>query len=113
MRYGDLTEEEALKTITWNAAWQLGVEDRVGSIEVGKDADLAIWNGHPFSVFSNVEATLIDGEVFFDKQRDLAMRQAKERERAELERATANQPARERERQRPTEPVVPEGGDRR
>jgi imidazolonepropionase-like amidohydrolase len=111
MRYGDLTEEEALKTITWNAAWQLGVQDRVGSIEVGKDADLAIWNDHPFSVFSNVETTLIDGEIFFDKQRDLAMRQAKERERAELERALANQPT--RERQRPAEPVVPEGGRER
>jgi hypothetical protein len=48
--------------------------------------------------------------VFFDKQRDLAMRQARERERAELERAAANQPARERERQRPSEPVVPNGG---
>jgi imidazolonepropionase-like amidohydrolase len=111
MRYGDLTEEEALKTITWNAAWQLGIENRVGSIEVGKDADLAVWNGHPLSVFANVETTLIDGEVFFDKQRDLAMRQTRERERAELERAPANQ-ARERERQRPAEPVVPEGGDK-
>src|SRR3712207_8211030 len=87
MRYGDLTEEEALKTITWNAAWQLGVENRVGSIEVGKDADLAIWNGHPFSVFSNVETTLIDGEIFFDKQQDLATREARAREREQLERA--------------------------
>jgi imidazolonepropionase-like amidohydrolase len=112
MRYGDLTEEEALKTITWNAAWQLGVENRVGSIEVGKDADIAIWNGHPLSVFANVEATLIDGEVFFDKQRDLTLRQSRERERAELERAAANQPATERERQRP-EPVVPNGGSNR
>ena len=111
MHYGDLTEEEALKTITWNAAWQLGVEDRVGSIDVGKDADLAIWNGHPFSVYSNVETTLIDGEIFFDKQRDLAMRQQQARERAELERALANQPG--RERQRPSEPVVPEGGNER
>jgi imidazolonepropionase-like amidohydrolase len=111
MHYGDLTEEEALKTITWNAAWQLGVEDRVGSIEVGKDADLAIWNAHPFSVYSNVETTLIDGEIFFDKQRDLAMRQQQARERAELERALANQPG--RERPRPSEPVVPEGGKER
>jgi imidazolonepropionase-like amidohydrolase len=111
MRYGDLTEEEALKTITWNAAWQLGIEDRAGSIEVGKDADLGIWNGHPFSVFSNVETTLIDGEIFFDKQRDLAMREARARERAELERALATQPG--RERQRPAEPVVPEGGKER
>ena len=47
MRYGDLTEDEALKLITWNPAWQLGIQDRVGSIEVGKDADLAIWTAHP------------------------------------------------------------------
>ena len=106
MKYGGLTEEEALKTITWNAAWQLGVQDRVGSIEPGKDADLAIWNGHPFSVYSNVETTLIDGEVFFDRQRDRAMRESRERERAELERAAG------RERQRPAEPVVPEGAVR-
>ncbi len=111
MRYGDLTEEEALKTITWNAAWQLGVENRVGSIEVGKDADLAVFNGHPFSVFSNVETTLIDGEIFFDKQRDLAAREARARERAELERVLGNQPV--RDRQRPVEPVVPEGGRER
>jgi imidazolonepropionase-like amidohydrolase len=112
MRYGDLTEEEALKTITWNAAWQLGVEDRVGSIEVGKDADLGIWNGHPFSVYSNVETTLIDGEIFFDKQRDLAARDQRARERAELERAAVNA-GRGRERQTPAEPVVPEGGRKR
>ncbi|HEU4629597.1 MAG TPA: amidohydrolase [Gemmatimonadaceae bacterium] len=89
MRYGGLTEDEALKTITYNGAIQLGVQDRVGSIEVGKDADLAIWNGHPLSVYSNVETTFIDGEIFFDKQRDLAMRAEQARERAELERADA------------------------
>lgn len=89
MRYGGLSEDEALKTITYNGAAQLGVQDRVGSIEVGKDADLAIWNGHPLSVYSNVETTFIDGEIFFDKQRDLAMRAEQARERAELERADA------------------------
>jgi imidazolonepropionase-like amidohydrolase len=94
MRYGGLTEDEALKTITYNGAVQLGVENRVGSIEVGKDADLAIWNAHPLSVFSNVETTFIDGEVFFDRQQDLARRAQIEQQRAELERADENRPAR-------------------
>ena len=106
MRYGDLTEEEALKTITFNAAWQLGVEDRVGSIEVGKDADLAIWNAHPLSVYANVQTTLIDGEIFFDRDRDLAMREARERERKELEAMEPNRAEQRPRRER--QPLVPE-----
>ena len=94
MRYGDLTEEEALKLITINPAWQLGIQDRVGSIEVGKDADLAIWNAHPLSVYARVDTTLIDGEVFFDRQQDLARRADLEKERATLEQAEPNRPAR-------------------
>ena len=94
MRYGGLTEEEALRTITYNGAVQLGVEGRVGSIEVGKDADLAIWNSHPLSVYANVETTFIDGEVFFDRQQDLARRAQVEQQRAELERGEENRPAR-------------------
>ena len=70
MRYGGLTEDEALKTITYNGAVQLGVEKRVGSIEVGKDADVVIWNGDPLSVYSMAETTFIDGEIFFDNKRD-------------------------------------------
>ena len=68
MHYGGASEEEALKMITLNAAWQLGVDKRVGSIEVGKDADLAIFNGHPFAPASRVEMTMIDGRVFFDRR---------------------------------------------
>jgi imidazolonepropionase-like amidohydrolase len=68
MHYGGASEDEALKMITLNAAWQLGVDKRVGSIEVGKDADLAIFNGHPFAPASRVEMTLIDGRVFFDRR---------------------------------------------
>lgn len=90
MRYGGMTEEEALKTITYNGALQLGVANRVGSIEVGKDADLAIWNNHPLSVYANVETTFIDGEVFFDKQRDMAQRQQKEQQRQALLQAEEN-----------------------
>jgi imidazolonepropionase-like amidohydrolase len=92
MRYGNLTEEEALKLITWNPAWQLDIQDRVGSIEVGKDADVAIWNAHPLSVYARVETTLIDGEVFFDRQQDLARRPDVLKERAQLEQAEANRP---------------------
>lgn len=92
MRYGDLTEEQALKLITINPAIQLGIQDRVGSIEVGKDADLAIWNGHPFSVYARVDTTFVDGEVFFDRQQDLARRLELEKERATLEQAEPNRP---------------------
>ena len=93
MRYGGLTEEQALKLITWNPAVQLGIQERVGSIEVGKDADLAIWNGHPLSVYARVETTLIDGEAFFDREQDLARRPELAKERTALEAAEPNRPA--------------------
>jgi imidazolonepropionase-like amidohydrolase len=92
MKYGDLTEDEALRLITLNPAIQLGIQDRVGSIDVGKDADLAIWTAHPFSVYARVETTFIDGDIFFDRQQDLARRPALEREREELMRAEVNRP---------------------
>jgi imidazolonepropionase-like amidohydrolase len=67
MRYGSATEEEALKMITLNPAWIVGVDDRVGSIDVGKDADLVIWNGYPLSSYGVPEKVLIDGDVYFDR----------------------------------------------
>ena len=67
MRYGGATEEEALKMITLNPAWIVGVDDRVGSIDVGKDADLVIWDGYPLSTNGVPEKVLIDGDVFFDR----------------------------------------------
>jgi imidazolonepropionase-like amidohydrolase len=67
IRYGGATEEEALKMITLNPAWIIGVEDRVGSIEVGKDADLVIWDGYPLSSYGVPEKVFIDGEVYFDR----------------------------------------------
>lgn len=62
-----MDEEEALKAITINAAEILGLEDRVGSLKVGKDGDIVIWDGHPFELKSNVEYTLIDGEVVYKR----------------------------------------------
>ena len=90
VRYGGLTEDEALATITINGAKQLRIDDRVGSIEVGKDADLAIWSGHPLSVYSSVDATFVDGEMLFSKEMDLAMRDELKAERERLEAADEN-----------------------
>lgn len=69
-RYGDLSDEEALALVTINPAWQLGIDDRVGSIEVGKDADLAVFSEPPLSIYTRVDLTLVDGVVRFDRVRD-------------------------------------------
>jgi len=87
VRYGGLSDDDALKTITYNGAVQLGVQDKVGSIEIGKDADVVIWSGHPLSVYSSAETTFIDGEIFFDQKKDLAARDQMAKERAALEAA--------------------------
>jgi imidazolonepropionase-like amidohydrolase len=67
MRYGGATEEEALKMITLNAAWIVGVDDKVGSIDVGKDADLVLWDGYPLSSSAVPNKVLIEGDVYFDR----------------------------------------------
>lgn len=70
MRYGQTSESDALKMVTLNPAIQLGIEEFVGSIEEGKHADITIWNGHPLSIYSVNEMTLIDGVVYFDREND-------------------------------------------
>jgi imidazolonepropionase-like amidohydrolase len=71
IKYGGMSETEALKTITLNPARQLGLEKRTGSIEVGKDADLALFNGHPLNSFARVEMTLVEGEIYFQRSERL------------------------------------------
>jgi imidazolonepropionase-like amidohydrolase len=66
IHYG-VTEEDALKMITLNPAWIVGVEDRVGSLDIGKDADITIWNSYPLSSAALVDKVLIDGDVYFDR----------------------------------------------
>lgn len=70
VRYGQTEQNDALKMITLNPAIQLGIDDYVGSVEVGKHADLSIWNGHPLSIYSINEMTLVDGVVYFDREND-------------------------------------------
>jgi imidazolonepropionase-like amidohydrolase len=71
IKYGGMSELDALKTITLNGAKQLGLDKRTGSIEVGKDADLAIFNGHPLNSFSRVEMTIVEGEIYFQRSPEL------------------------------------------
>ena len=93
MKYGGLSEEEALKLCTINPAKQLRLDHRMGSVEVGKDADLVIWNGHPFSTYSRVDTTLIEGDVYFDRAKDLAMRQELAKEKRERLKKEADEEA--------------------
>ena len=71
VKYGGISEDEALQTITLNPAKQLGLDSRLGTIEVGKDADLAIFNGHPLNSFGRCEMTLVEGEVYFQRAEKL------------------------------------------
>ncbi len=98
MKYGGVPEEEALKMVTLNPAKQLGVDKLTGSIEVGKDADIAIWSEHPFNPYTKAEMTLVDGEVFFDREKDIAIRGAFEAERKKLEKIEANLPPNKRKK---------------
>jgi imidazolonepropionase-like amidohydrolase len=84
IKFGGLSHDEALKLVTLNPAIQLGIDKSVGSIDVGKDADLAIYNHDPLSDYAVVQKTLIDGRVYFDRQRDIADRSAREKEKKAL-----------------------------
>ncbi|MEX0890745.1 MAG: amidohydrolase family protein [Gemmatimonadota bacterium] len=77
-------EEDALSLVTNRTAQVFGVDDRIGSLETGKDADFVIWNGHPLSQFTMAEQTWIDGRRYFDRDEDAQMREQVSRERARL-----------------------------
>jgi imidazolonepropionase-like amidohydrolase len=84
VRYGGLGEEEALALVTSHPARQLGIAARVGTLEVGKDADFVIWSGHPLDGLTVAEQTWIDGRKYFDHEDDRVRRQALEAEREAL-----------------------------
>lgn len=84
IKYGGVPPEEAIKFVTINPAKQLAVEDRIGSLEPGKDADFSIWNGSPLSPYSRCEQTWIEGRKYFDRAADLAGREALAKEREAL-----------------------------
>src|SRR5437867_781654 len=84
MKYSGHSHDEALKMVTLNPAMQIGIDKRVGTIDVGKDADLAIYNRDPLSAYAVVQKTLIDGRIYFDLQRDIAERAEREKEKKAL-----------------------------
>jgi imidazolonepropionase-like amidohydrolase len=84
MKYGGIQEEDALKLVTLNPARLLHLDDRMGSLKVGKDADLVIWSDNPLSIYAKAEKTIIDGIIYFDSERDLQMRKAIQEERLRI-----------------------------
>ena len=74
VKYGGVAPHEALKFVTLNPAKQLRIDDRVGSVEAGKDADLVVWSGDPLAITSRVEQTWIDGRRYFDLEEDRELR---------------------------------------
>ncbi len=85
VKYGNVSEEEALKFVTLNPAKLLHVDNRVGSIKAGKDADLVLWNGPPLSIYAKPLKTYIEGVAYFDAQRDLRLRERDEKERMRIQ----------------------------
>lgn len=75
MKYGGVSEEDAWKFVTLNPAKLLHIDQYVGSVEAGKHADVVLWSGHPLSVYSNAEKTLVEGAIYFDIDRDEQLRQ--------------------------------------
>ena len=84
IRYGGLSEEEALKLVTLNPAKMLHVDDKVGSLKTGKDADVVIWSDNPLSIYAKSLYTIVDGTVYFDRQKDEQIQKAVDAERARL-----------------------------
>ena len=87
VKYGGVPEEEAWKFVTLNPAKMLHLDDRMGSIRVGKDADLVLWSGHPLSVYSRAEQTWVDGRRFFDLEEDQLLKESTTKERNRIIRA--------------------------
>ena len=94
IKYGGMSREDALAMVTINPAKQLGVDNRVGSIEVGKDADIVIFDKDPLSEFSKVQKVMIDGTKYFDRDSDVSGRPMKEAEKQKLiDREKQDQPS--------------------
>jgi hypothetical protein len=84
IKYGGMSELEAWKTVTINPAKLLHIDDKVGSIKEGKDADVVLWSHHPMSIYAKAEKTIVDGKIFFDINEDLKKRKAIKQEKSKL-----------------------------
>ncbi len=84
VKYGNMSEEDAWKMVTLNPAKMLRVDGKVGSIKTGKDADLVVWSDNPLSIYAKALYTIVDGTVFFDREKDKEMRKQIAAERLRL-----------------------------
>jgi imidazolonepropionase-like amidohydrolase len=84
IKYGGVSEEDAWKFVTLNPAKLLHLDNRVGSLKVGKDADVVLWSDHPLSIYAKAEKTIIEGITYFDIERDKQLRKAIQKEKSEL-----------------------------
>lgn len=84
IKYGGMSELEAWKMVTINPAKLLHLDDRVGSIKVGKDADVVLWSHNPLSIYAKAEKTIIEGKIYFDLDEDLRKRKAIKSEKSKL-----------------------------
>jgi adenine deaminase len=84
IKYGGMSEEEALKMVTINPAKLLHVDSHMGSIKAGKDADLVLWSDNPLSIYAKAEVTIVDGIVEFDRDNDRQLRKRIAEERTRL-----------------------------
>lgn len=103
VKYSGISEEEALKMVTLNPAKMLHVDNKIGSIKTGKDADLVLWSDNPLSIYAKAEKTLVDGIVYFDREKDLEMRKEVAAERNRLIQKMLD----EKRSGNPTGPVTP------
>ena len=84
IKYGGMSEEDALKMVTINPAKMLHVDSKVGSIKVGKDADLVLWSDNPLSIYAKAEKTIVDGIIYFDRDKDMELRKRNQAEKTRL-----------------------------
>jgi imidazolonepropionase-like amidohydrolase len=84
IKYGGVSQVDALKLVTLNPAKLLHIDNRVGSIKIGKDADLVLWSDNPLSVYAKAEKTFVDGICYYDIEKDAQIREAMQKERARL-----------------------------
>ncbi len=84
IKYGEISEEDAWKMVTLNPAKMLHLDNQMGSIKVGKSADIVLWTDHPLSVYAKPEKTIIDGKVYFDLEKDAANNKELAADRARL-----------------------------
>lgn len=103
VKYGGVSEEEALKMVTLNPARMLRVEDRVGSLRTGKDGDVVLWSDHPLSIYAKSLYTIVDGTVYFDRTKDEQLQRLVDNERNRLIRKMTG----EKRSGAPVQPAVP------